>query len=85
MRRARADTPPAVDISALLRAVRQHSAPAAPDWLAVFAELFGSRRRLPALAAAVAGLSLVAAWEAAEFWHLLPWFQVLAFTPGGAS
>jgi len=84
VRRARADAPPGVDISALLRAVRQHPAPAGPDWLAAFAELFGSRRRLPALVAATAGLGLITAWQAAELWRALPWALVLASGPGGA-
>lgn len=75
---ARADTPPATDLSAVLKAVRAEAAArtgAAPrNWLDDFAALFASPRRLTGCGTFAALALAGAVWYGMDTWtQLEPW------------
>lgn len=82
--RARADQAPAVDLAAVLRAVRKEPYPPRPDWAADFIGLFASARTLTACAAGIGALALLTSWQAWMFLQDLPWAQLLNSSTGGA-
>lgn len=79
---ARSDVPPAVDVAALQRAVRDAELPARTTWADEFIALFASRRALPAFAAATLVVATLTTWEMVDLWAVLPWAQLLASTGG---
>ena len=87
LRQARTDIPPPVDVSALLRVVRQADAalPAHEGWTAEISNLFPSARMIPTCLAAAAAFAAVATWHAWDSWQALPWMQLIDVSTGGAS
>jgi hypothetical protein len=87
LRQARADVAPPVDVSALLRVVRQAElAPlASQGWAAEISALFPSTRMIPGCLAAAAAFAAVATWHAWDSWQALPWMQLIDASTGGAS
>ncbi len=87
LRKARADVAPPVDVTALLRVVREE--PIGPvvreDWAAEISALFPSSRMIPGCLAAAAALAAVASWHAWDSWQALPWMQLIDASTGGAS
>ncbi len=88
VRLARAEPIPPVNLTALLRALRD-VAPVTVNWRLEFERLFASRMAMSACAAASVMLLGVAGWQAWTFWQdVLPWAQLIAVETalgGGAS
>ena len=85
LNRAKADVAPPVDLTALLRVVRQAPAASRENWADEFCALFGTSRFIPGCLAAAAGFGLVASWQAWESLQDVPWVQLIDTTIGGAS
>ncbi len=75
--RARTDTPPAVDVAALVREVR--AAAATPTtWWTELAALFEIRGAAPICLAAICLLAALAFWQAWQTWEQVsPWAGLL--------
>jgi len=86
LQRARPDVPPAADVAALHRVVREAQAVAPKGWAAEVFAFFESSRLLPWCGVGACIFTLVATWEAWDWWQTLPWVaQLLAMTTGGLS
>ncbi len=75
LRRARADTPPAIDTAALLREVRAAARPAPETGWTGLAALFEIRGALPACLTAICLLTAFSLWQA---WSALEQVSPLA-------
>ncbi len=81
--RARSDAPPPIDLTAVLRAVREAPYSSRSDWFGEFLGLFSSLR---AVSACVAGIGLFAVFATWQVWSVLPslpWAQLIDTTTGG--
>jgi hypothetical protein len=84
VRRARADAGPAVNVPALLAAVRSTEAEPRAGWLMDFAGFFNARRVLPTCLTAACALAIVATWQVSDFSKTLPWAEWVVSDAGGA-
>lgn len=78
IQRARADTPPAADVAALIHSVRA-AAQTPATWWSELAALLEIRGALPACLAAICVLGALSLWQAWQAWEQVsPWAQLLA-------
>lgn len=85
LERARADATPPVNVPALLRAVREARPTPRVGWAAELATMFAAHRVVPACLAAASAMALLTAWQVWEWWHALPWAQLITDATGGGS
>ncbi len=86
VRRARADTPPAIDTAAVLREVRAAARSATEPWWTSLASLLDIRGAVPACIAAICLLAAVSFWQAWSAWdQVTPLAQVILLQDGPLS
>ena len=81
--RARQDSGPPIDTTALLRVVRQATPARDEGWAAEFFAVFATGRILTSCFAGACAVAALASWQAWETWQILPWAQWMATATGG--
>ncbi len=85
VRQARKDSAPSVNVTALLRTVRQAQADSPRGWIADFLTLFSPARVVPVCVIAASAVVLVTTWQAMDCWEALTWTQLFSTAQIGGT
>ena len=83
VQQARADTPPPVNLSALLCVVNAAAASSPLTWIDEFLSTFAFGRAVSVCVGGIGTLLLFTSWQVWDCWHSLAWAQLLVPPPGG--